>query len=133
MTKDGFDTLVRSVREMWTKDEGCIVFLQRNVEGYDDLRLCCGGLRNNGFVVRRCVLWEMDNKLYEGDLDCAELKKILTKHKICFARYTTAAGISRHRQGVTQCLGCMETCKSKTCKIRGGRRFQITETLSAVL
>ena len=104
MTPAKFKELCAAVRRTWTPQGGAVALLT-TPGGRRTLRLVAGRAGNRELVATTCRLWRGDDVLYDGALESAELKKLLTANGMARARVTTAARLdSPPRRGETLSL-----------------------------
>lgn len=117
MRNDKFMELCHAVELRWTPKKGAVALLA-NRPGTVKLRLCSGYVLNTGVMAQNCRLWDNGNLLYEGNLESAELRKILTSKGICKAEITDVDTIGKEKNGTFMCLGSIQSCNRQACPAR---------------
>ena len=133
MTKNEFEKFCRDVKQLWTNKDGLIAVLNRGTTGQKELTLCAGGHRNPNRIARACVIWDGDNKLYDGDIACEELKQLLTQNSICCAELTNARLLENNKKGIMKCYANKNTCKSVGCTLKNGREIEIIDEITTTI
>lgn len=133
MTKDNFEELCRDIKQLWTAKDGLVAKLNRGTTGQKELTLCAGGHRNPNRIARICVLWEGDNKLYDGDICSADLKQLLTSNGICGAELTSARLLENNKKGIMKCYANKDTCKSAGCVLKNGLEIKIVNGITTTI
>lgn len=115
MTPAAFKRLCADIRMKWTAQAGLVVLLRGPAAASTELRLCVGPVTNTGIIAEDCVVWLDDSRVYSGGIETDELKKLLTRHRICRAVYTTFRMLC-----VTDwtCLGNARKCDGVRCPVR---------------
>ena len=133
MKQPGFEKLCKDLARIWTRKDGALAKLGSCSESTGSYILCIGAKNNTGFSAHYCVVWEGDNKAFEGRLHSIELRKFLTSKHLCFAEVTTSRMLDQNKKGLINCYGKKESCCKLNCSVRDRKPFQVTETVATTL
>lgn len=132
MQRSVFKELCVCIRKAWTPKDGVILRLLRGSEHEKELLLCVGGHRNPAICARYCVVWDGDEKVYDGEIMSDKLQHLLTKSNICFVEITNARLMEHNRHGVYKCLKAAEGCK-RQCTLVKAARLEVSPGLAVAI
>lgn len=112
-----FQKLVQLAVSNFSTNKGVILNLRSQTVRVP-LSLCLSARRNKGKLVPdSCILWQGDEMVYQGKLNCKKLENILEKYDLCCFEVTNAEDME-NGAGDFLCLGNHLECSCKTCKCR---------------
>lgn len=122
MKVSDFSALGSLIRRTWTRKEGVILRMRRFGTQDEELLLCVGGARNPELVAHDCIVWRGDSKVYDGALDSADLRHLLTEAKVCYCEVTNARLMEHSAAGTFVCLlaSAASNC-TKECPLKVGQ------------
>ena len=132
MQRSVFKELCVCIIQAWTPKDGVILRLLRGSEHEKELLLCVGGHRNPAICARYCVVWDGDDKVYDGEIMSDKLQHLLTKSNVCFVEITNARLMEHNRHGVYKCLKTAEGC-TRQCMLRKAARLEVSQGLAVAI
>jgi len=118
MTPANHKRLCDDLRRTWTKKDG-VVAIMTSPGWKRQLRICISGQSQN-LRAYTCVIWCYGNIVYDGPMEAADMREILTTHGVCRGRVSTSAMLKdddEHSHGM-----CYGTGNGKACaKCRAAR------------
>ena len=118
MEKPVFDALCMDIRRMFCQGVGVIAHCRTYSNSRSALELCVSSCRNPGLVPTDCILWNENVVLYEGPFQRYELRRLLTRFKVCCVELTTASDMEVGVEGKAKCMGNSMECACKKCKFK---------------
>lgn len=127
MRKRQFDKLVDVVVSAYSSKCGVIARLSKCSKPEKAVNLCVSTIRNNRYIIpEKCLLWDDDVIMYEGNLASSNLFSVLESLHLTKAEITDARKLESNKGDII-CLGACKRCSLK-CNYRTDSYLQyITE------
>ncbi len=118
MTPVNFNNLCNDIRGVWTKRDGAVAIMT-SPGRKKELRICVSG-QSNELRAYTCVVWRGSDIVYNGVMQDASLRELLTSEGVCRGAVTRAGDLE---EGVVKRGACYGTGNGDSCrKCRAVRR-----------
>ena len=108
-----FRAFVSEMKRNWVHGEGIVVMLKVQADTDAEVRISGASSLNPGLILEKVMLWNGDELEYDGAVNTKDLKNVLTRLKVCGARFCTARSMGD--KSVRQCYQDKRTDRCRYC------------------